>query len=59
MLNELLMTFSMCFTLCFLLEGIETAINSNATRIYKATHILYPFFIIGTLFYLSVSGSVK
>lgn len=59
MMDELLMTFSMCFAFCFLLEGIETAIKSKANRIYKATHILYPLFIIGTLIYLLVSGAIK
>lgn len=57
-MNELLATFSMCFAFCFLLEGIETAIKSKANRIYKVTHILYPLFIVGTLFYFLVSGVV-
>ena len=58
-MDGILITFSICFTFCFLLEGIETAFDNKANRIYKLTHILYPLFIIGTLFYLYVSGVVK
>lgn len=58
MMNEIFAQFSMCFALCFLIEGIETAIKSKANRIYKVTHILYPLFIVGTLFYFSVSGVI-
>lgn len=55
-MNETLAIFSMCFAFLFLLEGIETAITSKANRVYKATHIIYPLFIIGTMFYFLVSG---
>lgn len=58
-MSELLVTFSMCFALCFLLERIETAINSKVNRIYKITHILYPMFIIGTMLYLLTRGMIK
>lgn len=58
-MNELLVTFSMCFAFCFLLEGIEVAIKSKANKIYKITHILYPMFIIGTMLYLLTSGVIK
>lgn len=56
---EFCVTISMCCALLFSLEGIDTAINSEANRIYKVTHIVYPLFIVGTLFYLLVSGEVK
>lgn len=57
-MNEILATFSICFSFLFLIEGIETAITSKANRAYKVTHILYPLFIVGTLFYFLVSGTV-
>ena len=57
-MNETLAICSMCFAFCFLFEGIEIVITSKANRIYKVTHILYPLFIIGTLFYFLVSGVV-
>ncbi len=57
-MSELLVTFSMCFAFCFLLEGIEIAIKSKANRIYKVTHILYPLFIVVTLFYFLVNEVV-
>ena len=57
-MNETLAICSMCFVFCFLFEGIETAITSKANRTYKVTHILYPLFIVGTLFYFLVSGVV-
>lgn len=58
-MNEILATFSMCFALCFLFEGIKIAIESKVNMIYKVTHILYPLFIAGTLFYFLESGVVK
>lgn len=58
-MNELLVTFSMCFAFCFLLEGIEKAIKSKTNRIYKVTHTVYPLFIVGTMLYLLVSGVIK
>lgn len=58
-MNETLAICSMCFAFCFLLEGIKTALTSKANRIYKATHILYPLFIVGTLFYFLVNGVLK
>ena len=57
-MDETLAIFSMCFAFLFLLEGIKTAITSKANRVYKATHIIYPLFIVGTLFYFLVSGVV-
>ena len=57
-MNEFLAIFSMCFALLFLIEGIETAITSKANRAYKVTHVLYPLFIAGTLFYFLVTGGV-
>lgn len=57
-MNETLAIFSMCFAFLFLLEGIETAITSKANRAYRATHIIYPLFIVGTMFYFLVSGVV-
>ena len=57
-MNEFLKIFSMCFAFLFLIEGIETAITSRANRAYKATHIFYPMFIFGTLFYFLVSGVI-
>lgn len=59
MMLEICVTISMCCAFLFFLEGIDTAINSKANRIYKVTHIVYPLFIVGTLFYLLVSGEVK
>lgn len=58
-MNEVLAQFSMCFAFCFLFEGIETAIKSKANKIYKATHIIYPSFIAGTIFYFLVTGVLK
>ena len=55
MMDEILIMFSICFAFCFLFEGIELALNSKTNKVYKATHILYPLFIIGALFYLLVS----
>ena len=57
-MNEFLATFSMCFAFLFLIEGVETAITSKANKAYKITHILYPLFIVGTMFYFLVSGVV-
>ena len=58
-MHEILAIFSMCLAFLFLFEGIETAITSKANMIYKATHILYPLFIVGTLFYFLVNGVIK
>ena len=57
-MNELLVTFSMVFAFCFLIEGIEKAIKSKSNKIYKATHILYLLFIVGTMIYLLTSGAI-
>lgn len=58
-MNEVLITFSICFAFCFFFEGVDIAINSDADRIYKAVHIVYPLFIIATLVYLLMTGVAK
>ena len=58
-MNETLAICTMCFAFCFLFEGIETAIKSKANKVYKVTHILYPLFIVGTMFYFLASGVLK
>lgn len=58
MMLEFCVTISMCCAFLFFLEGIETALNSKANRIYKVTHIVYPLFIVGTLIYLLSNGVV-
>ena len=58
MMLEFCVTISMCCAFLFFLEGIDTAINSKANRIYKVTHIVYPLFIVGTLNYLLSNGVV-
>ena len=58
-MNELLSIFSISCAFCFFLEGLETATKSHINMIYKATHILYPLFIIGTLIYFLGSGVIE
>lgn len=51
--------FSMCFAFCFFLEGIEMAITRKEDKVYVATHILYPLFIVVAMIYFLASGVVK
>lgn len=59
MMLEFCVTISMCCAFLFFLEGIDTAINSKANRIYKVTHILCPAFMIATIFYVLINGFVR
>ena len=59
MMDEFLATLSMCIAFLFLFEGIEITIKSKANIVYEVTHILYPLFIVGTLFYFLGGGVVK
>ena len=58
-MNELLAVFSMCFAWLFFLEGLDTEVKSKENFIYKFTHIFYPLFIVGTLFYFLESGILE
>lgn len=58
-MNEILSIFSMCFAFLFLLEGIDNAITKKKNKIYLTTHIIYPLFIFGTMFYFLMAGVVK
>lgn len=46
-----LATFTMCFAVLYLIEGIDISIRKNANKAYKISHILYPLFMVGTMFY--------
>lgn len=56
---EILVRFSMYFAFCLFLDGLETIFDKETHWIFKAVRILYPLFIVGTLFCLLISGEVK
>ena len=58
-MNEILGIFSMCFSLCFVLEGIDNAATKKTSFLYKVTHIGYPLFTTCTLFYFLVAGVIS
>lgn len=55
-MNELLGLFSLCFSLCFVLDGLSTAATSKVSFLYIVTRIGYPLFIVCSLFWFLVSG---
>lgn len=47
---EMCLQLSLCIAFLYMLEGIETALTEKAKKIYKVTHILYPTFMVVTIF---------
>lgn len=47
---EMCLQLSLCIAFLYMLEGIDTALTKKANKIYKVTHILYPTFMVVTIF---------
>lgn len=58
-MNEFLAIFVMCFAFLYLLEGIEITIKQKSNKVYKITHILYPFYMFCTMLYFLTTGIFK
>ncbi len=49
----------LCFSLLYLFEGIDIAIRRKSNRAYQLTHIVYPLYMVGVMFYFLVAGVIK
>lgn len=56
---EMCLQLSLCIAFLYMLEGIDTALTKKANKIYKVTHILYPTFMVVTIFFVLVNGFVR
>lgn len=56
---EMCLQLSLCIAFLYMLEGIETALTEKANKIYKVTHILYPTFMVVTIFCVLINGFVR
>lgn len=48
--------FVLCFALLYLFEGIDIAMHKKSNRAYKATHIVYPLYMVGAMLYFLMTG---
>lgn len=55
-MNELLGLFSLCFSFCFVLDGLSTAATSKVSFLYIVTRIGYPLFIACSQLWFLFSG---
>lgn len=55
-MNELLGLFSLCFSFCFVLDGLSDAATSKVSFLYVVTRIGYPLFIACSQFWFLISG---
>ena len=55
-MNEFLGLFSLCFSLCFVLDGLSTAAASKVSFLYIVTRIGYPLFIACAQLWFLLSG---
>ncbi len=58
-MNELLGTFTLCFSFLYFLEGVENCIHKKRNISYRITHVLYPLFMIGAMIYFLSTGVLK
>lgn len=49
----------LCFSVLYLLDGIRKISDKKASNSYKASHIVYPLFMVGGMFYFIVTGVIK
>lgn len=56
---EICLQLSLCIAFLYVIEGIEAALTEKANKIYKVTHILYPAFMVATIFYVLINGFAR
>lgn len=55
-MNELLGMLSLCFSTCFVIEGLSSVASSKVSFVYIITRVGYPLFIACSLFYFLATG---
>ena len=49
----------LCFAFLYLLEGIDIAFQKKVNNAYKASHIIYPLYMVGAMIYFLAAGVIK
>lgn len=55
-MNETIATFILCFSVLYLIEGIDISIHKKTNMAYKISHILYPLFMVCGMIYFIMTG---
>ena len=55
-MNETIGIFILCFSVLYLIEGIDISIHKKTNIAYKISHILYPLFMVCGMIYFIMTG---
>ncbi len=58
-MNVRIAIFALCVAFLYLFEGIDVAISKKSNSVYKLTHIVYPLYLVGAMFYFLMAGVIK
>lgn len=57
-MNESIAILILCFSFLYLLERIDISVHKKVNNAYKASHIVYPLFMVVGMIYFLVTGII-